>query len=87
MISRRLIPFSIAAAMTATMASAQGGGDPLLGVLKASMEGKKGVTLHVRGQTIALVVTGITDQYVEGRNQQSSRIVVRMASIDAAIAS
>lgn len=86
MMNRRMIPFSIAAALTAGMASAQSG-DPLLGVLKASMEGKKGVTLHVRGQSIAMIVTGITDQYVEGRNQQSSRIVVRLASIDAAIAS
>lgn len=84
--TRRMIPFSIAAAMTATMASAQSG-DPMMSVLKASMEGKKGVTLHVRGQSIAMIVTAITDQYVEGRNQQSSRIVVRMASIDAAIAS
>jgi hypothetical protein len=84
--NRRMIPFSIAAALTATMASAQSG-DPMMSVLKASMEGKKGVTLHVRGQSIAMIVTSINDNYVEGRNQQSSRIVVRMASIDAAIAS
>jgi hypothetical protein len=84
--NRRMIPFSIAAALTATMASAQSG-DPMMSVLKASMEGKKGVTLHVRGQSIAMIVTSINDNYVEGRNQQSSRIVVRMSSIDAAIAS
>ncbi len=84
--NRRMIPFSIAAALTATLASAQNG-DPMMSVLKASMEGKKGVTLHVRGQSIAMIVTSINDNYVEGRNQQSSRIVVRMASIDAAIAS
>lgn len=84
--NRRMIPFSIAAAVTASLASAQGA-DPMISVLKASMDGKKGVTLHVHGQSIAMIVTALSDQYVEGRNQQSSRIVVRLASIDAAIAS
>lgn len=58
----------------------------LIAVLRASMEKKTGVTVYLRGQTIAMVVTSIGDNFVEGRNQQSSRIVVRLASIDAAVA-
>jgi hypothetical protein len=32
-----------------------------------------------------MVVTAIGDHFVEGRSQQSSKIVVRLASIDAAL--
>lgn len=71
------------------MAQSQSGGSGdmlLIAVLRASMEKKTGVTVYLRGQTIAMVVTSIGDNFVEGRNQQSSRIVVRLASIDAAVA-
>ena len=81
--TRRQIPFLIATAIGAASLQAQAG-DSLMSVLKASMETKKGVTLYVRGQTIALVVTALGDQFVEGRSQQASKIVVRIASIDAA---
>jgi len=59
--------------------------DSILGVLKASLETKKGVTLHIKGQAISMVVTAIGTHFVEGRSQQSSKIAVRLASIDAAV--
>ncbi len=85
--NRRFIPFTLAAAAATTLASAQSsaGGDWILSVLRSSMETKKGITLHVRGQSVSMLVTNIGDQFVEGRSQQASRIVVRLASIDAAI--
>ena len=88
MFNRRLIPFTLAAACTAVMVQAQPASDAdwIVSVLRSSMETKKGVTLHVHGQAIPLIVTAMNDRFVEGRNQQSSRVVVRIASIDAAIA-
>ncbi len=84
--TRRLIPFTIAAGFGTMLASGQQNpsGDWILSLLHASMESKKGVTLNVRGQNMAMVVTSVGDHFVEGRNQQMSRIVVRLASIDAA---
>lgn len=82
--TRRLIPFTLAAAFVAS-AQPSPDGDWIMNLLRASMETKKGVTLHVKGQTISMVVTAIGDHFVEGRNQQASKIVVRLVSIDAAI--
>jgi hypothetical protein len=82
--TRRLLPFTLA---TAFVASAQpsADGDWIMNLLRSSMEAKKGVTLHVKGQAIPMVVTAIGDHFVEGRSQAASKIVVRLASIDAAI--
>ncbi len=80
--TRRAIPFSIAAAFGVAAANAQGG-DPIMATLKASMEQKKGVSIAAKGQLINMLVTSVSDQFVEGRSQQYSRIVVRVASIDA----
>jgi hypothetical protein len=83
--TRRLIPFTLATAFIATQANAQNtSGDMIMALLRSSMETKKGVTLHVKGQAISIVVTAIGDHFVEGRNQQYSKFVVRLASIDAA---
>ncbi|WP_031500853.1 hypothetical protein [Bryobacter aggregatus] len=75
-----MIPFTIASALVAETQN----GDPILNVLRSSMETKKGVTLYLHGQTIGLLVTAIGEHFIEGRNQQASKIVVRIASIDAA---
>lgn len=56
--------------------------DPLRAVLLESKEKNRGVTLHVKGASIGMVVTGVDDQYVTGRSQTTSRIVVRMERID-----
>ncbi len=84
--NRRLIPFSLAALSASVAAQAQPkpSGDWLLAVLQASLDTKKGVSLNVHGQTIPMVVTAIGEHFVEGRNQQASRVLVRLASIDAA---
>jgi hypothetical protein len=84
--TRRLIPFTLASAFIASQAQAQGNtsGDWIMPLLRSSMETKKGVTLHVKGQAISIMVTAIGDQFVEGRNQQYSKFVVRLAAIDAA---
>ncbi|MCX6603407.1 MAG: hypothetical protein NTV52_07425 [Acidobacteria bacterium] len=83
--TRRLSLVSLAAGLTASLSSAQPNpsGDWILNLLRASMEAKKGVTLHIKGQTVAMLVTAIGDHFVEGRSQQSSKIVVRLDSIDA----
>jgi len=84
--TRRFIPFALAAA--AISASAQPtspSADWMLAVLRTSMETKKGVTLHINGQTLAMLVIAVGEHFVEGRNQQSSKITVRIASIDAAV--
>ncbi len=84
--TRRLIPFTLASAFIASQAQAQPNpsGDWIMNLLRSSMETKKGVTLQVRGQAISIIVTAIGDAFVEGRNQQYSKFVVRLAAIDAA---
>jgi len=67
------------------MAQQSPAGDWIMNLLRASMKTKKGVTVHVKGQAISMIVTAIGDHYVEGRNQQSAKIVVRTAAIDAAM--
>lgn len=83
--TRRLIPFSLLSTLTATAAMAQASpdGDWILNLLRTSMETKKGVGLHVKGQVIPMIVTAIGDHFVEGRSQQASKIVVRLTAIDA----
>jgi len=81
-----LLAFSAGFASLAT-AQAAPEADSILGVLQASLETKKGVTLHIKGQAIPMVVTAIVTHFVEGRSQQSSKIAVRLASIDAAVLS
>jgi hypothetical protein len=56
--------------------------DPLRAVLLESKEKNRGVTLHVKGSAIGMVVTGVDEQYVTGRSQTASRIVVRVDRID-----
>ncbi|MBI3369788.1 MAG: hypothetical protein HY021_15450 [Burkholderiales bacterium] len=51
--------------------------------LTTALQDKKGVTLYVSGQIIAGGVTKIeAGQWVEMRNQQWGRIIVRMDRID-----
>lgn len=58
---------------------------PLIAVLQESKEKGRGVTLYIRGATVSAVVLGVESGFVVARNQQSSRIVVRLSSIDAAV--
>lgn len=56
--------------------------DPLRAVLLESKEKNRGVTLHIKGNNIGMVVTGVDEQYVTGRSQTTSRIVIRVDRID-----
>jgi hypothetical protein len=77
-----LLVFAAAAAQPATAQNRKE--NTMKDILTASMNEKKGVTVHVNGSAIGMLVTKIGEEFVEGRSQQFSRIVVRMASIDAA---
>ena len=49
----------------------------------AALASKRGVTLYVNGQTVGGAVTKIEPgRYVELRNQEFNRIVIRWESID-----
>jgi endonuclease YncB( thermonuclease family) len=51
--------------------------------LTAAQQDKRGITLYVNGQTIGGAVTRVEPgQWVELKNQQSSKIVVRLDRID-----
>jgi hypothetical protein len=53
-------------------------------LLQESMAKKFGLVFYVRGQTIAGMVTKITDEnVVEVRNQEHERIMIRLDAIDA----
>ncbi|HEU0122066.1 MAG TPA: hypothetical protein VFQ91_16155 [Bryobacteraceae bacterium] len=81
---RNLFPAlaGFAAAATASTASAAEN-NPLMDLLAASMKEKKGVSVYVNGQQIGMLVTGIGLEFVEGRSQAQSKIVIRLTSIDA----
>jgi hypothetical protein len=79
------------AAVLAYDAHAQTSGTPGGAVVQAyqelfaaSQKEKRGLTFHVRGQTIGgAVVRVIGNEAVEIRNQQFGRIIIRLESVDA----
>jgi hypothetical protein len=81
--NRRTIFGAMAAGAAATVAMPAADTDALTDILKASASEKKGVTVYTNGQQIGMLVTNIDTQYVQGRSQQFSRIVVRLSSITA----
>ena len=90
MISLR--PLVIACALGASLllqASAQTATDkdPLRAVLLESRDKSRGVTVHVKGAAINLIVVSVDDTWLIGKSNASSRIVVRMDRIDGASAS
>jgi hypothetical protein len=60
--------------------------DPLRAVLLESKERNRGVSLHVNGASVAMVVTAVDEHYVIGRSQTTSRIVIRLDRVDGASA-
>lgn len=53
-------------------------------LIEVSQKEKKGLTFFVSGQTIAgLVVRTIGNEAVEVRSQTYSRVIIRLASVDA----
>ncbi|MBL8241714.1 MAG: hypothetical protein JNM66_30090 [Bryobacterales bacterium] len=83
MTRRNLIPSLAAMAGAAATASAAEG-NPLMDLLGASAREKRGVNVYVNGQQIGMVVTQIGLEFVEGRSQAQSKIVIRLTAIDAA---
>ncbi len=80
----RIVPALLLSALFAAGAQAAdpAPADPLRAVLLESKEKNRGVTLHVKGNNIGMVVTGVDEQYVTGRSQTTSRIVIRVDRID-----
>lgn len=58
--------------------------DTMRELLEASQNDKKGITLYVKGQSIAGVVVKITADTIELRSREYSRIAVRIDSVDGA---
>lgn len=81
-----LAAVALALCACASQARAGDGDDGARGIeqaLTAAMQDKRGITLYVQGQTIAGAVTRVEPgRWVEMRNQQSGRIVVRIERID-----
>jgi hypothetical protein len=57
--------------------------DTMRELLEASQNEKKGLTLYVKGQTVAGIVVKIAADIVELRSREYSRIAIRIESIDA----
>jgi sRNA-binding regulator protein Hfq len=82
--TRRTCITALATALAAGVA-VDGKDLPMLrSLLEASKNEKKGVTLWVKGQTIGGQVTNLDTDYVELRNREFSRMVIKIESIDGA---
>ena len=88
-IPRRPLPFlrtTLAVGLLTLGAGASFGADAQHAIeqaLAAAQQDKRGITLYVNGQTVGGAVTRIEPGlWVELRNQQASRIVVRLDRID-----
>jgi hypothetical protein len=85
-----LAVFLAAASLVLPAAAAdapKAGDDPLKSVLLESKEKNRGVSIYTNGVTVSVVVVSVDDKYVVARNQQSSRIVIRLDRVDGVAAS
>ena len=79
----RTILLAMVLAGTAMTASAAEPSKALEDAFNAALASKRGVTLYVNGQTVGGAITKIeAGKYVELRNQEFGRIVIRWDSID-----
>lgn len=87
--SRRLASLALSLSLLAgTVHAAEPATKAIEQALVAAQDAKKGVTLMVSGQPIAGGVVKLEPgQWVELRNQQHGRIVVRLDRIDAVLMS
>ena len=53
-------------------------------MLETSQNEKKSITLYVKGQSIGGLVVKVAGEFVELRNREFNRILVRVDAIDAA---
>jgi hypothetical protein len=81
--SRLLAALVIASAFTAGLAHATDATQGIEQALASALQDKRGITLYVAGQMISGAVTRIEPgRWVELRNQQYGRMVVRLDRID-----
>lgn len=52
-------------------------------LLLAAQKEQKGVQVHVQGQAIPMLVTGVGLEFLEGKSREFSKILVRMDKISA----
>jgi hypothetical protein len=53
-------------------------------LIETSLKEKRGLTIFIKGQTIAGIVTGIIGlEAIEVRNQTFSRVIIRLDAVDA----
>lgn len=77
--------FTVFAAAVAADSTLQGkDNDTMRELLESSQNEKKGVMLYMKGQSLGGIVVKIAGEYVELRNREYSRIVVRIDAIDGA---
>jgi len=84
MTRRTQLTMLAAALMAPAAVSAKEGTTMFDELFETSMKDKKGLTLHVNGQSIVGVVVKVGGGAVEMRSREFSRIVVRLDSIAAA---
>lgn len=89
--SRGLLPLALLATLIlATLGNAQAGEPDKASMqaynelLEMSLKEKKGLMFYVNGQAIGGAVTKIGDDgFIEVRNQQYGRIIIRLEQVDA----
>ena len=80
---RVLAALVVASAFASGLAHAADAVQGIEQALNVALQDKRGITLYVNGQTISGAVTRIEPgQWVELRNQQHGRILVRLDRID-----
>ena len=85
MTRRTQLTMLAAALMAPAAVSAKEGTTTMFDELfETSMKDKKGITLHVNGQSIVGIVVKVGNGAVEMRSREYSRIVVKLDSIAAA---
>jgi len=83
-ISRRICMTAFAGAVVAAPALIGKDNDAMKELLESSQNEKKGITLYLKGQSIGGLVTKMSGEFIELRNREFGRIVVRMDAIEAA---
>lgn len=78
-----LVALVVASAFTMGVAHATDAAQGIEQALSTALQDKRGITLYVNGQAISGAVTRIeAGRWVELRNQQHGRILVRLDRID-----
>lgn len=72
----RLAPLALGLTLLGSAAHAEMDSAVMKAMLEQSKAEKKGITVFLPGQQIAIVVTAVQDEIVEGRNQEYSRVVI-----------